>query len=52
MRDSQKVNIRVTLEGELARKFLELKKIRGLLANCELVRQLIVEAKRREEEAS
>lgn len=50
MRSSQKVNIRVVLEGELASKFLELKKTRGLLSSCELIRQLIMEAMKRERE--
>jgi metal-responsive CopG/Arc/MetJ family transcriptional regulator len=44
----KRVNIRVELDGELAQMFNELKGIRGLKNNSELVRQLITEAKKRE----
>jgi hypothetical protein len=44
----ENVNIRLELVGEQAKKFEELKKLRGLKNNCELVRQLIIEAIRRE----
>lgn len=51
MRKSQgpkHVNIRVELDGELGRMFEQLKRLRGLKNNSELVRQLITEAKKRE----
>jgi len=44
----KRVNIRVELDGELAGMFDELKRLRGLKNNSELVRQLIAEAKKRE----
>jgi len=42
------VNIRLELEGEQAKMWKKLKKIRGLKNSSELVRQLISEAVRRE----
>ena len=42
------VNIRLELEGEQAKMFEKLKKIRGFKNSSELVRQLIVEAVRRD----
>jgi len=42
------VNIRLELLGEQAKKFQKLKKFRGLKNSSELVRQLIIEAVRRE----
>jgi len=42
------IHIRVELEGEQARMFEDLKRLRGLKNNSELVRQLIVEASKRE----
>ena len=41
--NQEKVTIRIDLEGELAKEFLNLKKSRGILANSELIRMLIVE---------
>jgi len=41
--NQEKVTIRIDLEGELAKQFLNLKKSRGVLASSELIRMLIVE---------
>ena len=41
--NQEKVTIRIDLEGDLAKQFLNLKKSRGVLASSELIRMLIVE---------
>jgi hypothetical protein len=46
----EKVTIRIDLEGELAKQFLELKKSRGVLANSEVIRMLIVEEFQRKQQ--
>ena len=41
--NQEKVTIRIDLEGDLAKQFLNLKKSRGVLASSDLIRMLIVE---------
>jgi len=47
-----RVGIYIKLQGELAEKFLALKRLRGLRNNSELVRELIVQAWRMEASGS
>ena len=43
-REDEKVDLRVVFEGELAKKFLEIKRRLGLEANTEVVRSLVNQA--------
>lgn len=43
MSKEEKVTIRIDLEGDLAKYFLYIKKIKGVMNNSELVRLLIAE---------
>jgi len=40
---NDKVTIRIDLDGDLARYFLHLKKLRGIKNNSEMVRMLVAE---------
>jgi metal-responsive CopG/Arc/MetJ family transcriptional regulator len=48
----EKVNIRVELDGDLADQFLSLKQNRGLKNNTEVIRQLILEAIKRDKDTT
>jgi len=45
---TQKLVIRLELEGDLAEKFLELKKRSGLVNNTDVLRSLLVQAYNKE----
>jgi hypothetical protein len=44
MTDEEKIQIRIDLEGELAEKFRAIKRAKGIEANTDVLRNLIVEA--------
>jgi hypothetical protein len=43
-REAERVDLRIVFEGELARRFLEIKRRLGLEANTEVVRSLVNQA--------
>jgi hypothetical protein len=47
-KSEEKVEIRLTLEGDMAKRFLDLKKKYGLEANTDLLRLLITKAREQE----
>ena len=47
MSKEEKVTIRIDMEGDLAKYFLYIKKVKGMMNNSEVVRLLIAEEYRR-----